>query len=61
MSMNERILGVMYQYSRAIYRTIKDMIDPYGDRDSQIESSRAVLMVCETTMERLAWCIVRPT
>ena len=22
----------MYQYSRAIYRSIKDMIDPYGDR-----------------------------
>ena len=44
----------MYQYSRAIYRTIKDMIDPYGDRESQIESRRAVLMACETTMERLA-------
>ena len=23
----------MYQYSRAIYRSIKDMIDPYGDRE----------------------------
>ena len=44
----------MYQYSRAIYRTIKDMIDPYGDRESQLESRRAVLNACEQTMERLA-------
>src|SRR2546423_6168257 len=44
----------MYQYSRAIYRSIKDMIDPYGDRESQLESRRAVLMACEQTMERLA-------
>src|SRR6201987_1197508 len=44
----------MYQYSRAIYRTVKDMIDPYGDRESQLESRRAVLMACEQTMERLA-------
>ena len=44
----------MYQYSRAIYRSIKDMIDPYGDRSSQLESRRAVLMACEQTMERLA-------
>jgi hypothetical protein len=44
----------MYQYSRAIYRTVKDMIDPYGDRDSQLDSRRAVLMACEQTMERLA-------
>jgi hypothetical protein len=44
----------MYQYSRAIYRSVKDMIDPYGDRESQIESRRAVLEACEQTMERLA-------
>ena len=44
----------MYQYSRAIYRSIKDMIDPYGDSQSQLESRRAVLMACEQTMERLA-------
>jgi hypothetical protein len=44
----------MYQYSRAIYRSVKDMIDPYGDRESQIESRRAVLGACEQTMERLA-------
>jgi len=44
----------MYQYSRAIYRSIKDLIDPYADRESQIESRRAVLGACEQTMERLA-------
>jgi hypothetical protein len=44
----------MYQYSRAIYRSVKDMIDPYGDSDSQLESRRAVLEACEQTMERLA-------
>jgi hypothetical protein len=44
----------MYQYSRAIYRSIKDLIDPYSDRESQIESRRAVLCSCEQTMTRLA-------
>jgi hypothetical protein len=44
----------MYQYSRAIYRSIKDMIDPYSDMEVQLESRRAVLMSCEQTMERLA-------
>jgi len=49
-----QLQACMYQYSRAIYRSIKDMIDPYGDRASQLESRRAVLLACETTMERLA-------
>jgi len=44
----------MYQYSRAIYRSIKDLIDPYSAWDEQIESRRAVLISCEQTMERLA-------
>ena len=44
----------MYQYSRAIYRSIKDLIDPYADRETQLESRRAVLVACEHTMERLA-------
>ena len=44
----------MYQYSRAIYRSIKDMVDPYADRTQQLESRRAVLISCEQTMERLA-------
>ena len=44
----------MYQYSRAIYRSIKDLIDPYSDRRTQLDSRRAVLICCEQTMERLA-------
>ncbi|HET7744281.1 MAG TPA: hypothetical protein VFK76_06015 [Gaiellaceae bacterium] len=44
----------MYQYSRAIYRSIKDLIDPYADRTAQLEYRRAVLCECEETMERLA-------
>ena len=44
----------MYQYSRAIYRSIKDLIDPYADWETQIESRREVLIACEQTMERLA-------
>src|SRR5438034_30080 len=55
--MDERTLQLqrcMYQYSRAIYRSIKDLIDPYVDQDSQLEYRRAVLDACEQTMERLA-------
>ena len=44
----------MYQYSRAIYRSIKDLIDPYAEPQTQLESRRAVLEQCEQTMERLA-------
>ena len=44
----------MYQYSRAIYRSIKDLVDPYSDQDTQLASRRAVLEQCEQTMERLA-------
>ena len=44
----------MYQYSRAIYRSIKELIDPYADWNEQIESRRSVLVSCEQTMERLA-------
>jgi hypothetical protein len=44
----------MYQYSRAIYRSIKDLIDPYSDGAAQLASRRAVLEQCEQTMERLA-------
>jgi hypothetical protein len=44
----------MYQYSRAIYRSIKDLIDPYSDPMTQLEARRAVLDQCEQTMERLA-------
>lgn len=44
----------MYQYSRAMYRSIKDLIDPYSQPDQRIESRRAVLEACEQTLERLA-------
>ncbi len=44
----------MYQYSRAIYRSIKDLVDPYSDRRAQLDSRRAVLVACEQTMERIA-------
>ena len=52
--LNAQIRNCMYQYSRAIYRTIKDLIDPYADPDEQLEYRRAVLGACEDTMERLA-------
>ncbi|HEY8628738.1 MAG TPA: hypothetical protein VIL56_10510 [Gaiellaceae bacterium] len=55
--MEERALQLqscMYQYSRAIYRSIKDLIEPYADHRSQLESRRDVLVACEQTMERLA-------
>jgi hypothetical protein len=44
----------MYQYSRAIYRSIKDLVDPYVPPETQAEYRRAVLAACEDTMERLA-------
>jgi hypothetical protein len=44
----------MYQYSRAIYRSIKDLIEPYADRETQLESRRAVLSACEETVARIA-------
>src|SRR5438876_3502457 len=55
--MDERILQIqhcMYQYSRAIYRSIKDLTDPYVDASTQLEYRREVLAACEGTMERLA-------
>ena len=52
--MHEGLLPRMYQYSRAIYRSIKDLIDPYADTETQLEYRRAVLAACEETVERLA-------
>jgi hypothetical protein len=55
--MDERILMIqnsMYQYSRAIYRSIKDLVDPYVDSRTQLDYRREVLAACEGTMERLA-------
>jgi hypothetical protein len=55
--MDEKTLEIqscMYQYSRAIYRSIKDLVDPYVDEETQLEYRREVLAACESTMERLA-------
>ena len=51
---DERMLFRMYQYSRAIYRSIKDLIDPYVAAEMQAEYRREVLAACEETVERLA-------
>jgi hypothetical protein len=50
----EQLKSCMYQYSRAIYRSIKDLIDPYEALETRLGSRRAVLEQCEGTMERLA-------
>ena len=34
--LSAQIRNCMYQYSRAIYRSIKDLIDPYADPDAQL-------------------------
>ena len=55
--MDDQVLQIqhcMYQYSRAIYRSIRDLIDPYVDAQTQLEYRRQVLRACESTMERLA-------
>jgi hypothetical protein len=44
----------MYQYSRAIYRSIKRPDRPLRDADGRLEYRREVLAHCEQTMERLA-------
>ena len=44
----------MYQYSRAIYRSIKDLVDPYVTTKEQAEYRKEVLEACQQTMERLA-------
>jgi hypothetical protein len=49
-----QLQSYMYQYSRAIYVSIKDLIDPYVDSDMQLEYRQAVLSACQQTMERLA-------
>ena len=49
-----QIQACMYQYSRAIYRSIKDLVDPYVDPQTRLEYRRQVLDACEQTMERLA-------
>lgn len=51
---NAQLRSCMYQYSRAIYRSIKDLIDPYAPRDTRLEYRKTVLFECERTMMRLA-------
>jgi hypothetical protein len=48
------IQNSMYQYSRAIYRSIKDLVDPYVTPSQQVAYRKEVLEACEQTMERLA-------
>src|SRR6188474_1789331 len=50
----QQIQACMYQYSRAIYRSIKDLVDPYVTGETRIQYRREVLEACEQTMERLA-------
>src|SRR4029078_5543564 len=55
--MDERTLQIqacMYQYSRAIYRSIKDLVDPYVTGETRNQHRREGLESCEQTMERLA-------
>src|SRR5918998_4169331 len=52
--MSNGLLTRMYQYSRAIYRSVKDLIEPFADRETQLEARRSVLAACEETVERLA-------
>src|ERR687883_1423767 len=49
-----QLQACMYQYSRAIYRSIKDLVDPYVEPSVRLEYRRQVLEACEQTMERLA-------
>ena len=49
-----QLQSCMYQYSRAIYRSIKDLVDPYVDARTRLQYRRAVLTECEETMSRLA-------
>src|SRR4051812_26127695 len=44
----------MYQYSRAIFLAVKDLVDPYPDTVSPQEARRHVLALCEDTIDRLS-------
>ena len=41
----ERLLAWRYQYSRAIDRSVKDLVDPYVDERKQLEYHQVVLSV----------------
>ncbi len=38
-----QLQSCMYQYSRAIYRSIKELIEPYADSTRRLTSRRDVL------------------
>ena len=42
-----QLQSCMYQYSRAIYRSVKDLIDPYVDSKVRLEYRRSLLEACE--------------
>jgi hypothetical protein len=44
----------MYHYSRAIFRALKDMVEPQSDTVTTEEARRQVLEACERTVQRLA-------
>ena len=44
----------MYHYSRAIFRALKDMVEPQTDSVTPGEARRQVLEACERTVERIA-------
>ena len=44
----------MYHYSRAIFRALKDMVEPQNDSVTPGEARRQVLEACERTVQRLA-------
>src|ERR1700751_208858 len=50
----KQIQACMYQYSRAIYRSIKDLVDPYVTPETGVQYRRELLEACEQTMERLS-------
>jgi hypothetical protein len=49
-----QLQSCMYQYSRVIYRSLKDLIDPNVDSSTRLEYRRSLLAECELTMSRLA-------
>ena len=55
-----QLRSCMYQYSRAIYRSIKDLIDPYASREEQLDYRRAVLEECEETARLWLGCEPQP-
>jgi hypothetical protein len=44
----------MYQYSRAIFLAVKDLVDESQPGVSRVEAQRRVLAACEAAVERLA-------